>query len=75
MAGNLPDLMHQVGGDACSRCCQRMSQGDGATIDVGPWRIKAKLLGNSQELGGKGFIDLQQGGVPFLNVDHESNNH
>src|SRR4051794_41008534 len=53
-------LVQQGDHQASARCTQRMPQGDGSAVDVDFLAIKAQFFFNSQVLGSKGFVYLDQ---------------
>lgn len=52
--------MHQVSCDACSRSTQRMTDSDGASVDVGFFRVEAQHFLDSQILRCKCLVHLKQ---------------
>lgn len=52
--------MHQMSCDACSRSTQRMTDSDGASVDVGFFRVEAQHFLDSQILRCKCLVHLKQ---------------
>ena len=55
---SLPQFIDKIGRDSASGSSQRMSQSDGATVDVRLFWIQTQRLLNRQELGSESLVDL-----------------
>src|SRR5207253_4835378 len=53
-------LIEQAHQDTRAAGANRMTQSDGAAIDVDARRVKAKLTDDGETLGRKGFVQLEQ---------------
>src|ERR671937_1031922 len=59
-AGLPPEGVEQVEGEPRAARPERMAQGHGAAVNVGPLSVETKLLLHGQVLGGKRLVDLHQ---------------